>query len=53
MFEVKMFQTRVTKNTVRYENDADNSQITVLYVQKSALPSPYPDFITVQVTPHN
>lgn len=49
MFTQNLFFARETKRTVRYENDSDGVAITVLYVQKSALPTPYPTKITISV----
>jgi hypothetical protein len=49
MFGVDLFFARETKRTVRYESDEDGAPITVLYIQKSALPTPYPTKITISV----
>jgi hypothetical protein len=49
MFGVDLFLARETKRTVRYESEEDSAPITVLYIQKSALPVPYPSKITVSV----
>ncbi len=50
MFKVTLIKARETKRTVRYENDSETAPITVLYVQKTALPTPYPESITVDVS---
>lgn len=38
---------RTTKNTVRYQEDSENPKVGTLYVQKSALGSPYPEGLYV------
>ena len=52
MFSVILKKARETKRTVRYENMdmSDNCPITVLYIMKHALPTPYPESITIQVS---
>ncbi len=49
MFEVTLRFARETKRTVRYESDIAGAPITVLYVQKAALSTPFPDAIRVKV----
>lgn len=50
MFSVILQKARETKRTVRYENDSDNSPVSVLYVRKTGLPTPFPDSITIAAT---
>lgn len=40
---------RETKNTVRYQEEADPASIGTLYVQKLALPKPYPQRLSVTI----
>lgn len=52
MFNLKLAKARETKNTVRYEAP-NTSPITVLYIQKASLSTPYPEAIQVAVTAHS
>lgn len=49
-FEVVLDLARETKNTLRFETDAEDAAINPLYIQKSAFDGATPDSVTVTVT---
>lgn len=47
--EIEFVLDRETKNTIRYAETSDPASIGSLYVQKLALPKPYPERLSVTV----
>ncbi len=43
--------TRTTKNTYRYDNGDEDSELKTLYIQQTAFPDGAPDRITVTIDP--